>query len=204
MIRIPRLGPPPPMPNTAVIFDFDGTLTEHYLDFDAIRRDIGLGPGPILETVDRLDADARDRANEILHVHEQDAASNVALRTGALEVLARLKAKRWPVAILTRNTKTTLETAMSRFGLVVDATVTRDDAAIKPAPDGVYALCKQLGVPPQKSWMVGDYLFDIQAGRAAGAKTVLLVEDGQPPDYVDQADFTIGSLTDLYPILGLS
>jgi len=192
-----------PMPTTAVIFDFDGTLTEHYLDFDAIRRDIGLGPGPILEAVEQLDPAARVRATEILQAHEQEAARNVSLRADALDVLARLKSHGLALAILTRNARSTLKIVMDRFGLVVDAIVTREDGAIKPAPDGVLTLCRHIGVPPRQSWVVGDYLFDIQAGRAAGAKTVLLVEDGQRPDYADLADHVVSRLTDLYPILGL-
>ena len=40
----------------AVIFDLDGTLTEPFLDFDLIRREIGLTPddGGILEAMDKM------------------------------------------------------------------------------------------------------------------------------------------------------
>ena len=44
------------MPIRAVIFDLDGTITEPYLDFDAIREEIGLGKngGPVLEAMEKM------------------------------------------------------------------------------------------------------------------------------------------------------
>ena len=40
----------------AVIFDLDGTITEPFLDFDAIRREIGLSPeaGTLLEAMEKM------------------------------------------------------------------------------------------------------------------------------------------------------
>ena len=40
----------------AVIFDLDGTITEPYFDFDAIRDEMGLdrNSGPVLETMQRM------------------------------------------------------------------------------------------------------------------------------------------------------
>ena len=40
-----------------VIFDLDGTITEPFLDFDAIRSDMGMAPddGPILELMEQMD-----------------------------------------------------------------------------------------------------------------------------------------------------
>ena len=58
-----------------VIFDLDGTLTVPALDFDAIRAEIGLPPGPILESLERLSQAERRRAEEILHRHESVARS---------------------------------------------------------------------------------------------------------------------------------
>jgi len=42
------------MPIKAVIFDLDGTITQPYFDFDAIREEIGLprDSGPILEIIE--------------------------------------------------------------------------------------------------------------------------------------------------------
>ena len=40
----------------AVIFDLDGTITQPYFDFDAIRQEIGLArdSGPLLESMEKM------------------------------------------------------------------------------------------------------------------------------------------------------
>ena len=38
----------------AILFDMDGTLTQPIIDFAAIKHDIGLGNGPILEAIVRM------------------------------------------------------------------------------------------------------------------------------------------------------
>jgi phosphoglycolate phosphatase-like HAD superfamily hydrolase len=78
---------------------------------------------------------------------------------------------------------------------------TREDGAIKPAAEPVLSLCEQLCVDPLYIWMVGDYLFDIQSGRAAGSHTVLLAADGTIPPFADKADHVIGRLVELLPIV---
>lgn len=42
----------------------------------------------------------------------------------------------------------------------------------KPAPGPLLAFCKAVGVPPTRAVMVGDSLHDLNAGRAAGMRTV--------------------------------
>ena len=69
----------------AVIFDLDGTLTQPLLDFDLIRAEIGLGPGPILEQLSALTQAERDRAETILRRHEITAIAP--LSTGEIAVL---------------------------------------------------------------------------------------------------------------------
>jgi phosphoglycolate phosphatase-like HAD superfamily hydrolase len=49
--------------------------------------------------------------------------------------------------------------------------------------------------------MVGDHLFDVLTGRAAGTKTVLLVGDHPNPDHVREADHVIRRLTELLPLI---
>ena len=68
-----------------IIFDMDGTLVDSGLDFDAIRRDIGLPERhPILEGVEAIPAGPeRERALEILHRHEHEGAVRALLEAGA-------------------------------------------------------------------------------------------------------------------------
>ena len=159
----------------AVIFDLDGTLVEQMLDFDAIRTEIGLpADKPILETMATLAPHERERADRILVRHEEEAAKRAPLAPGARQVLGFLAERGIPVAILTRNMRRSVELIIQRHGIDVDWIIAREDSAPKPRPDGVLAIAEALGVEPARCLMVGDYVFDIEAGRAAGAATVLV------------------------------
>ena len=188
------------MNRSAVIFDLDGTLTEPYLDFDSIRREIGV-TGPILEAMERMPHEERARAESILLRHEREAAQNATLRDGAAEVIHSCRAAGHPVAILTRNARATTHVVLHKFDITVDALRTREDGAIKPSAEPVLSICDELGAEPERSWMVGDYLIDIEAGRAAGVRTVLMVSGERDPDFASQADFVIRRLGDLVKII---
>jgi HAD superfamily hydrolase (TIGR01509 family) len=64
--------------------------------------------------------------------------------------------------------------------------------AIKPAPDQLLKICKELKIDPKNTLMVGDTELDIQCGKSAGAKTCAVsfgyreVEDlkNLNPDYL--------------------
>jgi len=186
-----------------VIFDLDGTLTEPLLDFDAMRAEIGLPPGPILEQLAHADGATRARAEEILRRHEREAIARATLADGCAELLARLAALRVPAAILTRNVREVVDTFARRFGFSFAAIYTREDGPHKPAPDGVFALCAAMGAAPADTLVVGDYKFDVLAGRAAGCPTVLVLGAHRPtaaelPDW-GPPDLVVASLRELLP-----
>lgn len=59
----------------------------------------------------------------------------------------------------------------------------------KPAPGMVVRLAAELGVDPARSWFVGDILNDVEAGRRAGCRTVLL-DVGHETEWVPGPDRT--------------
>jgi HAD superfamily hydrolase (TIGR01509 family) len=185
----------------AVIFDLDGTLTEPLLDFDAMRAEIGLPPGPILEQLAHADAEARARADEILRRHEREAIARATLAEGCAELLAHLAARAIPAAILTRNVREVVDTFARTFGFSFAAVYTREDGPHKPSPAGVFALCEQMGAAPADTLVVGDYKFDILAGRAAGCVTALVLGTHRPgPDELPDwgpPDVVVASLREL-------
>jgi HAD superfamily hydrolase (TIGR01509 family) len=188
---------------SAVIFDLDGTLTKPYLDFDRIRREIGIPSGPILEAIAAMPAHQQPRAKSILLSHEWDAARNGELHDDAVEVVAEIRRAGFPVALLTRNTSVIVEFLLDSHGLAFDALRTREHGAIKPSPAPVLSLCDELNADPAASWVVGDYLFDLQSGRAAGTRTVLMIGDNTLPTFADLADHVIRRLRELPPILSI-
>jgi HAD superfamily hydrolase (TIGR01549 family) len=189
------------MNRSAVIFDLDGTLTKPYLDFDAIREEIGIPSGPILEAIETLAADAQPQARATLERHEWDAARNAQLYDGAQEIVAHCRERGRPVALLTRNTRPVVDHIIRTHGLVFDAIRTREDGAIKPSPLPVVSICQELRADPAASWVVGDYLFDLLCGRAAGTRTVLMIGDAEVPSYASHADFVIRRLPELKVIV---
>jgi len=185
----------------AVIFDLDGTLTKPYLDFDAIRRELGIERGPILEAIAKMDTAALREAEVILLRHEWEAAKNATMYEGAVETVAECRARGYGAAILTRNARAVVDFILAEHGFVVDAIRTREDGAIKPSAEPVLSICRQLDAEPSRSWMVGDYLFDILSGKAAGTRTVLMIGDSAEPDYAKQADYVIRGLSELLTLI---
>jgi HAD superfamily hydrolase (TIGR01662 family) len=185
-----------------VIFDLDGTLTVPILNFDLIRAEVGLPPGPILESLALLSEPLRAHAEEILHRHEHRAAHESVLQPNAKRTIATLRGTGWHVAILTRNAAKWTRVVLDKHGIDVDGLWTRDDGVIKPSPEPILRLCEKAGCDPNAGWMVGDHLFDLQSGRAAGCTTVLMVGDGPRPDYTSQADHVIEDLWTLVELVG--
>ena len=191
------------MPIKAVIFDLDGTITEPYFDFDAIREEIGLSRdgGPILEAMETMTPAERQRAEAILHVHEEKAVTESELNPGASETMAGPRQRGIRIGVLTRNRKDNAFAVAAKHGLSFDAVVGREDGPAKPDAFGVRHLCRQFAVAPCETLLVGDYLFDLLCARAAGAIGVLIVHPDRNNEFAKHADFTIESLGELLPIV---
>jgi HAD superfamily hydrolase (TIGR01509 family) len=189
----------------AVLFDFDGTLTRPgSLDFGAIRTAIGAPAGlPILEHIATLAPGVkRNRAIRILEKFELAAAKKSRPNPGAETLVAFLKKRGLKLGILTRNSLISVRTALRNFRRVqasdFDAIVTRHDPARpKPSPDGVRLAARKMGIKPAALLVVGDYIFDIQAGRRAGARTAFLVSPATRHFPDPPADVTIRALKEL-------
>ena len=183
-----------------VIFDLDGTLLVTPLDFDAIRAEIGLPHGaPILEAMGTLTDAERARANTVLDRHEAASADRSHLMPGAEELLAWLRSRGVEVAVLTRNSRASVEHAVRRHGLAFDATVAREDNKPKPNPAGVHHLMETCGADAAGTVVVGDFRFDIEAGAGAGVRTIALV--AEPTDWSAEATWQAATLDDVRAIL---
>jgi hydrogenase expression/formation protein HypE len=202
----------------AVIFDFDGTLTHPgAIDFPAIKRAIGCPPDQyILEWIRALPLGAgREAAERTLERFELEAADASAPNAGAEELVHGLRKHGLAVGVLTRNGRSSVDRALARFTTLTpddfDVIITRDDGDIapKPAPDGVLHAAAAMAVPPEETLVVGDFLLDMRAGRAAGAVTSHLLNHGLPgfeqeaqPDAAD-CDFVVGRLAELDDVVRL-
>jgi HAD superfamily hydrolase (TIGR01509 family) len=187
----------------AVIFDLDGTVTEPYLNFDKMREEIGLAPnaGPLLEEMEKMTPAQREKADAILYKHEQAAIEHSTLNKGAAELFAKLSEFKMPIGILTRNTRLNASAVAKKHNLKFDAIADRDDKPVKPHPYGVEKLCRHFKVKPSETLVVGDYLFDLQSAKAAGAIAVWMRNSEKSDQFTAFADFTIDSLTEIIDII---
>jgi HAD superfamily hydrolase (TIGR01549 family) len=200
----------------AVLFDFDGTLTHPgAIDFAKIKKALGCPPDiAILEFIDTLSSlEQRRQAMLILDRFEIEAAEASYPNQGAEKLLHWLKAQSIPIGIITRNSLGSVEQALKNFKTVGTADfsiiITRDDPVPpKPSPDGVLLAAEKIGADPANLLMVGDYIFDIQAGAAAGALTSLINPSESShslPSNQDgiESDFKITRLAELKKIVRL-
>jgi HAD superfamily hydrolase (TIGR01509 family) len=187
----------------AVIFDLDGTITQPYFDFDAIRQEIGLpkDSGPVLESMAKMPPSQRKQAEKVLYYHEQQAVIKSMLNPGAKETLDALRAAGICVGILTRNKRENALAIAKKHSLKFDAVVDRDDGPVKPDAFGILRICEQFKVKPRETLLVGDYLFDLQCARAAGAVAVLLTNHERADEFAEYADFTIGRIDQILQIV---
>jgi len=187
----------------AVIFDLDGTITQPYFDFDAIREEIGLArdSGPLLESMEKMTPELRQKAEKILYVHEEKAVVESKLNNGAKQTLSSLRAAGILIGILTRNKRGNAYAIARKHNLNFDAVIGREDGPVKPDAFGVMQLCRQFRVAPNETLLVGDYLFDLLCAKAAGACAVLLTNHHQADDFAEHADYCIKNITEILQII---
>lgn len=161
----------------------DGTLTNAIHDFDAIRTELNLPAGkPILESIARLPANEAKRVNKELDEMEYAIASKATAQPHAVELLTLLQKNKCHLGIVTRNGHGIAEATLKACGLndffTSNTIIGRDCASPKPSPEGVELLLSRMSADAAGAVMVGDYLFDLEAGKRAGASTVHLDTSG--------------------------
>ena len=178
----------------ALLFDLDGTLIDSRRDIavactaalidhghapladDVVVTMIGDGARALVARALRRSAGIDDaQAIDALALtfkrrYMEKPCVHTTLLRGAREALSLPL----PVAIVTNKPRDLTALILEELGIGkhVKALWGGGDGALKPAPDGIVAVCKALGVAPDKAWMIGDGPQDILAGKAAGAFTV--------------------------------
>jgi HAD superfamily hydrolase (TIGR01509 family) len=161
------------------VFDMDGTLTVPVHDFVAIRRELSIPEEcDILGHLACLPAAEAATKHAWLLEHERELAHASRASAGAVELVRQLRMRGCRLGILTRNARELALVTLQAIGLA-DAfdpndILGRDEAPPKPHPGGLLQLAKQWGVASSELVMVGDYRFDLECARAAGARSVLV------------------------------
>lgn len=173
----------------AFVFDLDGTLVTSTLDFTLIRSEVGCPEEmDLLTYVEGLADEDRAAAHAIIHRHEvQDAESSEWL-PGAKEFVQTCRARGIPLAILTRNSDYTSRIKIAKNRIPIPYLYTRENSKPKPDPTALQQIARAFRLESQSVLMVGDYKYDLQAGRNAQMPTCLINYEGTP-DYLEMADF---------------
>jgi HAD superfamily hydrolase (TIGR01549 family) len=177
----------------------DGTLVELNLPFDEIRRILNI-KGFILESILQLDGEEREEKFNVLRKFEIEASMNARLMSNAKEILEKIGEAGLKKGVVTRNCRKSVEIVTNRFGLDFDFVVTREDSEPKPSPIPILKALKMAKSKPEKSLTIGDFKFDLIAGKAAGTRTALLLTKRNremAKDFVHLADYIIENLIEL-------
>lgn len=152
------------------VFDMDGTLTVAVHDFARIKRELAI-----------------PQEDDILtHLAGLPAAASQPA-TGAVALVRALQGAGCRLGILTRNVRSLAQVTLQAIGLgdvfAEDDIIGRDEAEPKPSPAGLQYFLRRWQVEPSQVVMVGDYRFDLECGRAAGSRTLLVNAPDNPwPD----------------------
>ena len=211
-----------------ILFDLDGTLVDtapdlgyalnlqrerHGLDhlpMEAIRPFASHGSKGLLSI--GFDLTPEDKAFETMRVEYLDLYDQVFTRSPVLfdgvgELLTNLHQSYIKWGVVTNKPRRFAAPLIESMQLSTPMAclVCGDDAALpKPAPDTLFMACEQSLVKPEHCFYVGDAERDIEAGNAAGMKTVVALWG-----YIDVmdkpktwgADFAINRPSELIELL---
>jgi N-acetyl-D-muramate 6-phosphate phosphatase len=214
-------------PSRAVLFDLDGTLADTAPDLAAalnrLRADQGLEPMALARLRPFASAGARGLVHAgfgvtpgdedydalrtaFLEAYRENTCVATTLFPGIAELLAELgrRSLRW--GIVTNKATRFTDRVLTGLRLAPDCVVCGDTTAhLKPHPDPMLLAARQLALAPGACTYLGDDLRDIQAGKAAGMRTVAVEWGYHHPDNEGperwQADAVIARPADLIALL---
>lgn len=159
-------------PLRGVIFDLDGTLIDSQYDWNLIRREIGVGDLPILSHINNLKGALKEQAMRVLESFEKVATKRARLNRGMKRLLELIEEKGIKKAIVTNNSRKTVEYLVRKWHLSFDHIVTRDDGVWKPSGEPLERAVAMLCLRKEEVIYVGNSEHDRMAAKDAGIRFI--------------------------------
>jgi HAD superfamily hydrolase (TIGR01549 family) len=157
-----------------IIFDMDGTLVDSKINFPAIYEALKIKPGSsIIEHVNSLPEAQREAALATVHFHEEEGARLSKPIPDAFALVEELARRNVNMGIFTLNSRAIALKTLQLHQLPIPLLISRDDAKPKPDPEGLLKICEHYSTSQEKALYVGDYKYDLVAGKNANIKTAL-------------------------------
>jgi len=178
-----------------ILFDFDGTLADTRqgivrtvqgtlqrmslppADPKAVAATIGL---PLTECFRRATSTPQERLDEAAAIYREIfpflALDHITLFPSVLETLCQLQRQGTTMAIVSSRHHMSLDPLVTRLSIIDYIPLNRvygEDESLrpKPAPDLALKILADLALKPQETLVVGDTVYDLQMGAAAGCAT---------------------------------
>ena len=205
-----------------IAFDLDGTLIDSRRDLaravnfmrqsmnlepletECVVRMIGNGINCLVRrAVADADVDFETALKRMKRFYADNLLESTSLYEGVAAGLAELKKSVAHLAVVTN--KPTAATLAILEGLGVakyfsDIIGGDSEYPLKPAPDALIALQKKYNVPLSGCWMVGDHYTDLEAGRVAGFRRIL-VNYGFGDAKEETPDYTVDKFSEIANVI---
>jgi len=205
-----------------IIFDLDGTLVDSSVDLTnalnyaiepydierlTVQRTISLVGEGITRLIEKLLGPERehirqevlDRFMDYYSAHLVDFTKPYA---GVPETLALLQLYR--KAVISNKRESLSKKVLEELGLLkhFDAVLGSDSVGEKkPSPRPLLKVMEMFSCSAAETVIVGDSNFDIEAGKAAGIRTIAVSYGFRPMSLLQQADRIIAHIQELPPVL---
>jgi phosphoglycolate phosphatase len=202
-----------------IIFDLDGTLVDSSVDIaNAINYAlspfgakpvtvpetialVGEGVSRLMEKLMEKEGISEDRDSLVKRFMEHYAdhlLDNTSLYPGVAETLAGLGCCK--KAVISNKREAASRRIIEGLGLSpsIDMVVGSDTTPErKPSPLPVRHVLAQMGLGEEEAVIVGDSNYDVEAGKAAGIRTVAVTYGYRPVELLREADYIIDKMDEL-------
>ncbi|MFC3932535.1 HAD family hydrolase [Streptococcus dentapri] len=164
-------------------------------EWTIIKRDFNL-----IEPLADLIAEVKQGCEEVV---KKDGVNPI---PGVLDLVKRLRAKGYQLAVASSSPKPDIIRNLKQLGILADfqTLVSGEEVAYsKPAPDVFLQAAQDLGAAPTACFVFEDSTSGSQAAKAAGMICIGYANPSYPPQDLTACDLIIADYKDCYDFLGL-